>query len=88
MEVWVLRESFLAYERFHGVFTSKIGAQTKSTLLTGKWLPIKRSLPSYMWDDMDPFDSPQGSESIMIGDSLWVVEPYTLVLNPTPTQTP
>ena len=69
--VWILRESFLAYERFYGVF------ETKEKAMAGRegWEPIKRKLPPYMWDDADPFDSPGGAHSTMINGNLWVVEP-------------
>lgn len=75
--VWVLRESFLAYERFHGVFISKGAAKAHAPLKEDpEWKPIQRKLPTYMWDELDPFNSDLfWSECAKIGTSLWVVEP-------------
>ena len=77
--VWVLRESFLAYVRFHGVFLNKEGAQANHS----GWKPIERALPDHMEDpENDPFRSPEGSESTTTLEkgykSLWVVEPWTV----------
>jgi len=75
--VWILRESFTAYERFHGVFESKEAA--KAACAPGLWAPIVRDFPTHMWDPKDPFDSKEGAESVTqfkgSYNSLWVVEP-------------
>jgi hypothetical protein len=71
MQVWVLREFFLAYERLHGIFETK----EKAMEGRGYWRPIHRSLEKPMWDSNDPFDSAEGAESTRVGTSLFIVEP-------------
>jgi hypothetical protein len=73
-QIWVLREFFLAYERFHGCFETKEAAKTCGPS-GSNWKPIERELEKPNWDEADPFDSAPGSESVEIGESLWVVEP-------------
>ena|SRR5260221_41035 len=84
-EVWLLRESFLAYERFHGVFASpELAAASAPPGFheSLEWQPIKRKLPPYMWDELDPFNSDlKRSFCMKIDNSLWIIEPRTVKNN-------
>jgi hypothetical protein len=75
-KIWVLREAFLAYERFHGIFSSLEDAKLKAP--DGIWKSVQRTLPDYMFDDRDPFNSAPGAIYIDFGTSLWIIEPYEL----------
>jgi hypothetical protein len=76
MQVWLLREAFLAYERLHGVYTSKEAAIAQSIEpIEDCWSTIVRKLPMPLFDDEDPFFSAPGAVCFKTKESLWIVEP-------------